>query len=164
MTAGQYRRWSAPFRTPGRRSAVIALNRTLTLLGFAVYPLSLLWLALHRDPRLCSCVLVPGTGFLAVSLFRRVYDAPRPYEVLDIQPLQARDKRGRSFPSRHVCAFSLIAMTLLGLWPPAGAALLALGLALGWCRVILGVHFPRDVLAGAALGVLWGWLGFRMFF
>lgn len=160
MTSEQYRRWSAPFRTPGRTRGVIAVNQGLTLLCFAAYPLCLGLLWLGRDPRLWQCVTVPGTGFWAVTLFRRLYNAPRPYEALDIQPLKTKDKRGQSFPSRHVFSVTIIAMTLLWLRPPLGWVFLVLSAVLAWCRVILGVHFPRDVAAGAAAGLLWGAAGY----
>lgn len=160
MTGEQYRRWSAPFRPSKRARALRLLNRALTAGVFVLYPLLLADLALGRDGRLMPCVLVPGSGFLVVSVFRRWYNAPRPYEALDIQPLKEKDRRGQSFPSRHVFSAFVIAVTGLWLFPPLGLALMGAGAALAWCRVILGVHWPRDVAAGAALGLLWGLAGF----
>ena len=162
MTAAQYERWTAPFRSPGRAKAVRVINRGLTVLSFAAYPLALAWLWMQNDPRLWSSILVPGAGFGAVSLFRRVYNAPRPYEALDIVPLKEKDKQGQSFPSRHVFSIFIIAMTLLRLSVPLGAVFLTFGVVLAWCRVILGVHFPRDVLAGAVVGIFWAWVGYWM--
>ena len=160
MTAGDYNRWSAPFRTPGRAGAVRAVNRTLTLLCFLCYPLSLLWLLARADARLWGCIALPGSGFLLVSLFRRRFNAPRPYEALDIVPLMEKGKHGQSFPSRHVFSIFIIAMTLLRLSVPLGVVFLTFGVVLAWCRVILGVHFPRDVIAGGIAGILWGLPGF----
>ena len=160
MTGEQYRRWSRPFRAPARRRAVIVLNKVLTLSVMGLYPLGLLWLLLGQDSRLLRCILVPGSGFCAVSVFRRLFNAPRPYEALDITPLQVKDKQGQSFPSRHVFSCAVIAMTALWLVPPAGAVLLAVTALLAWCRVVLGVHWPRDVAAGAAIGLVWGIAGY----
>ena len=47
-------------------------------------------------------------------------------------------------------------MTFLWLCPPAGAVFLIVGVLLALCRVIGGVHFPRDVIAGAAAGIAAG--------
>ena len=55
-------------------------------------------------------------------------------------------------------------MTYLWLCPPAGIAFLLLGTALALCRVIGGVHFPRDVLAGAVMGVLSGIIGYWLIY
>ena len=160
MTEQTYRRLSAPFRAPARQKGLIWANRVLTLLFYALYPALLSGLALHRDARLWRCVLVPGAGFVVLSLWRKRRNQPRPYEVLDIAPLLHRDKKGESFPSRHVFSAFVIAMTALWLLPPLGAALLLCGMGLALCRVIGGVHWPRDVLAGAAAGVLAGWIGY----
>jgi len=58
-----------------------------------------------------------------------------------------------SFPSGHTTtAFALA--TVLSLWYPRGRWVWGGGAVLvGWSRLILGSHFPSDVLAGAVLGV-----------
>jgi len=59
-----------------------------------------------------------------------------------------------SFPSGH--ASRTIAMTIVvmaGRWPLIGAALLVWSLLVGLSRIILGVHYLYDVLAGYLLGV-----------
>lgn|GEM_PF-2843808 len=57
-----------------------------------------------------------------------------------------------SFPSDHTTAAFAIATAILlrnRLW---GALTLVAAAALGISRVVIGVHYPLDVLAGAALG------------
>lgn len=156
MTREQYERWSAPFRTPGRTRALGVLNRVLTLSCYLAYPLALVLLAVRRDSRGLWALVIPAVSFLLLSVFRDRYNAPRPYEVLEITPLIHKDTRGHSFPSRHVFSVFVIAMTFLWLLPPVGILFLCFGLLLAWCRVIGGVHFPRDVAAGALCGVLAG--------
>jgi len=58
-----------------------------------------------------------------------------------------------SFPSGHTTtAFALA--TVLSLWYPRGWWAWGGGAVLvGWSRIVLGSHFPSDVLAGAVLGV-----------
>ena len=156
MTREQYERWSAPLRSPRGEAGLNRLNFILTRLCYVAYPLALLWLALNRDRRGIPALVIPAVSFLAVSVFRSVYNAPRPYELLDIRPLIHKDKKGKSFPSRHVFSVFIIAMTFLWLFPPLGAVFLAVGVLLAACRVLGGVHFPRDVIAGALVAIVAG--------
>ena len=70
-----------------------------------------------------------------------------------------------SFPSGHAfvsfCFFLCLAEVLIRAeWPIAGKvaiwiAALACTLTIGLSRVYLGVHYPTDVLAGYAAGIVW---------
>ena len=160
MTAEQYARISAPFRTPGRTRLLNLLNRLLTSLCYVLYPLLLLFLALQRDARFFRALIIPAIAFVLLSVVRKRINFPRPYQVLEIQPLIHKDTKGKSMPSRHVFCVFMIAMTYLWIVPPMGGILLAVGVLLAAVRVIGGVHFPRDVLAGAAVGILAGLLGY----
>lgn len=160
MTRQDYLRLSAPFRSPAGKQVLIWSNRLLTGLFFSLYPGMLLHLLWTGDSRLLRCLLVPGLGFVLLSLWRRLRQAKRPYEVLSIEPIMHKESRGNSFPSRHVFSAFVIAMTALRLLPPLGWALLPCGVLLALCRVVGGVHWPRDVAVGALAGILTGWLGF----
>jgi membrane-associated phospholipid phosphatase len=163
VTAERYARISAPWRTPRRTALLNGLNRATAVVYYLSYPVLVAALLFQRDPRALRCVLVPGLSFVLVSLYRSVRDEKRPYEVLDIHPLIHKDTRGHSFPSRHVFSAFVIAMTFLWIYPPAGAPLLALGMVTALCRVLGGVHWPRDVIAGALLGTAAGLIGYWLF-
>lgn len=160
MTKEQYVRWSAPYRgSSKKRQAVRAADRMITAVIFCSYPIFLAYLALCGSCReLAYSALIPAASFLAVSWFRKLYSAPRPYEVWDIKPLLKKDTAGKSFPSRHVFSVFVIAMAYFHALKPLGAAAMLLGAALAYIRVLGGVHFLQDVIAGALLGVLSGLL------
>lgn len=111
---------------------------------------------------LLYAIAVPAISFVLVSLLRRCINAPRPYEVFNAQPVIAKDTLGKSFPSRHTFSIFIIGMTFYACCPLtwSGPAILALGCVLGAIRVLAGVHFPRDVIAGALAGILCGIVGF----
>lgn len=92
--------------------------------------------------------------FLAVSIVRRLINAPRPYELYDFFDTPPKKTKGESFPSRH--AFSIFAIGTLCLFvqPLLGGITLLLGALMCVCRVLLGMHFVRDVLCGALVGII----------
>lgn len=104
-------------------------------------------------------ILVPLTGFLAVTVMRKFINAPRPYTLYNITPIIHKDKAYESFPSRHTFSITIIAMAILYYNVPLGSAMLVLAVVLGITRVIAGVHFVKDVAVAWIIGVCWGIIG-----
>lgn len=159
MTKQQYDRISAPFRSPTRRRALNIINTASTGFVYAAFILLCLYLLLTKDMQLIPVLLITGIPFVALSFIRKKINAPRPYEALDIQPLILKDTKGKSFPSRHVFSAFVIAVTTWEIFPPLGAAIAMTAALLMVIRVIGGVHFPKDVIAGALTGILCGSAG-----
>jgi undecaprenyl-diphosphatase len=63
---------------------------------------------------------------------------------------------GWSFPSGHATTAFAGAVALSYLWRRAAPLFFLLAAAIAFSRVYVGVHYPGDVLAGAALGSLVG--------
>lgn len=62
-----------------------------------------------------------------------------------------------SFPSGHAARSTMLAVITLGLGPLwLGLSLLLWAPLVGLARIILGVHYPSDILAGMALGIVMG--------
>lgn len=105
-------------------------------------------------------VFIPASGFVILSFLRKKINAPRPYEVWKIVPLLDRDSSGQSMPSRHVFSATIISMACLHASLSVGVILLVLSALLGLVRVLGGVHFPKDVVAGYICALVWGVLFF----
>lgn len=159
MTEELYRKISAPFRkSEGCRRILIFGSRFLAGITYVAYPLALIWRALLRDESVGQYVLIPAVSFLVFSIVRSLINAKRPYEIWAIDPILPKNSKGKSFPSRHVFSIFLISMTFLNFSLWLGVVFLVFGLLLAVVRVIAGVHFPRDVIVGAAVGILCGLL------
>lgn len=164
MTKRDYQKLAAPFlKSPKKRKALIFSDLVLTGLVYLAYPILLLVLFFLRDERFWRCFFVPAVSFLLVSGLRKIIDAPRPYEKLHFRPLLQKEKHGESFPSRHVFSVFVIAFAFYYTCLPVGIVLTVFGVLLAAVRVVGGVHFPKDVLAGAGIGILAGVLGFFVF-
>lgn len=147
-------------------------NKAITDAVYVAYPCLLAWLgyaaatgatgATDAAGMLLRAALVPGISFVLVTVLRKVINAPRPYEVFDAAPVIPKDTRDNSFPSRHAFSIFVIAMTFCACCPLAwvGPVMLAAGVLLAVIRVVSGVHFPCDVVVGALLGMLAGFVGF----
>lgn len=142
---------------------LIVLNKALTVIGYIAYPLLLVLLAIFDRTLLLRCIVVPAVGFIICTLIRTTINAPRPYEVTGNAPQIPKDTQGKSFPSRHTFCMFMIACSWL-LWQPiVGAVLLLLACMMAVIRVIGGVHFLRDVIAGAILALAVCAIGYLVF-
>jgi undecaprenyl-diphosphatase len=77
---------------------------------------------------------------------------PRPYQVNRAISCSARPLDQFSFPSGHTLhavAFTAIAVTY---YPHLAFLLVPFALLVALSRMVLGLHYPNDVLAGAAIG------------
>lgn len=135
-------------------------NRLITFSVYATYPIVLVILLYTGDPRIWRVLFTPAISFVLVSIFRKQINAPRPYEVTGVTPLIKKDTQGKSFPSRHVFSVFVVATTLYHLYISLGIFFMLLGCILAILRVIGGVHFKRDVIVGALIGILSGVIGF----
>jgi undecaprenyl-diphosphatase len=100
----------------------------------------------------------------ACRLIKAATRRVRPHAAIDSARLVGLVPSGSSFPSSHA-ALALYTGSQVGMHVTSSVAawlaLIALAGLVGYIRVYLGAHYPRDVLAGFALGAL-GALGVEL--
>jgi undecaprenyl-diphosphatase len=62
-----------------------------------------------------------------------------------------------SFPSGHTITAFAVALSLSSFYPELATGLLFCALSIAASRIIMGMHFLSDVLAGAVIGSLMAW-------
>lgn len=122
----------------------------------AVAAAALLFLLADR-PRRAGVVLIAGWGaWSATMLLKWVVGRPRPSaEVLGFSPEEYVS--GSGYPSSHTAiavALALVVVTAVGVPRPVKAVAVAAAALTGLARIHLVVHWPLDVIGGAAVGLV----------
>ncbi len=94
------------------------------------------------------------TGTLIYKWLKHKTHRPRPFQVRQDVWVIGKPLDHFSFPSGHTLhavAFSIVAMHY---YPALAVILVPFMLMIAMSRVILGLHYPSDVLAGASIGYL----------
>jgi membrane-associated phospholipid phosphatase len=163
----------------GNQPVFLALNHA----GHALGPLVWLHLTMFGDGAVALVLVLPLIrrwphcfwAALAAAVFaalwtqvtKQLIDLPRPLAALAAdQFYQAGPAYRRvSFPSGHAAA----AFAMAGIWVmgvtrsrPLRALVLLLAALVSLSRIMLGVHWPVDILWGALGGWLGAWLGLAM--
>ena len=97
--------------------------------------------------------LVGLTGAMLYKWLKQKTLRPRPYEVHQDIWLTGIPLDRFSFPSGHTLhavAFTTIALVY---YPALASLVVPFALLVGLSRVVLGLHYPSDVLAGALIGL-----------
>lgn len=142
-----------------RVPALLALFRAVSWLGNGIlwYALMPALLLAYRTDALIPVLHMAGAGLactLTYKLLKRGTLRPRPYQVHQHIAAGAQPLDQFSFPSGHTLhavAFTLVACSY---FPPLAAVLVPFTLLVAASRLVLGLHYPSDVVAGAALGAL----------
>ena len=153
------------FRTDAFDS-VFALFTHMGDKGVVWVALTLIFLLFPQTRRigLCMFVALVLDVFCLNLVLKPLVARPRPFIVNDAVSLFIAAPSGFSFPSGHSGASFAVAcgMAFAGApkrwWVPA----VCLAFLIAFSRMYFYVHYPSDVLAGAVIGVLSGFLSVRI--
>ncbi len=124
--------------------------------AFPCLLMGITWLILQ--PAQWAYVLTATSAFvLELSLYyliKKNIRRPRPFKHLKGVRALIVPPDEFSFPSGHTAASFLMAIIMSAALPSLSPWLFAWAVLVGLSRIYLGVHYPGDVLAGVALGVI----------
>ncbi len=145
-----------------RSSVVRQLFRAISWLGdgWIWYGLMLALPLVYGLDGLQASLHMVATGALGLTLYKLIKNhavRERPYITHSAIECASAPLDRYSFPSGHTLHAVCFTLLLSSYFPEWTAALIGLALLIALSRVILGLHYPTDVAAGAVLG---GSLGF----
>jgi undecaprenyl-diphosphatase len=79
---------------------------------------------------------------------------PRPYQVLQDVWLTGKPLDYFSFPSGHTLHALIFTGMTLAYFPSLAVLVIPFTMMVALSRVVLGLHYPSDVLAGAVIGMM----------
>lgn len=119
-----------------------------------------LWFRKHRVLVFKSLVAA-GLALAAAEVLKYICGTSRPFMNGAVEALISIRANG-AFPSSHTAALAALATVLLPKQRELGLILLLGSIVVGACRILVGVHYPVDILGGFVLGVGVGWFVVKM--
>ena len=111
-----------------------------------------------------SVIALLMTAALCNGILKNAVARPRPYVMIPALHLLGPRASDWSFPSGHSCtAFSVGGICLARLPKKAGIPAIVLAALLALSRLYVGIHYPTDVIAGVALGIVIALLSMKIF-
>lgn len=108
---------------------------------------------------LLTTIIMSLMGLTIYKLLKVKTVRPRPYQVHQVIVLGERPLDVFSFPSGHTLQAVLFTATLGSYFPQLLPIMLPFAALVALSRMVLGLHYPTDVLIGAGIGYglsLWG--------
>lgn len=162
MTKSNYQKWILFFQQhPIFGGLLKIILKRFPMMIIVLYLGTLLGLILFERSEWMRFMAVPAADFIVVTLLRKVINRERPYDKLHYQPFcPAEQGKGQSFPSRHTASAVIIALAFCDLYLILGIIILIMAFCIALSRILAGMHYPSDVLAGVAISLLFGIFGF----
>lgn len=154
-------RWRAP-----RWFRILMIMMTRLGDGWLWYSIGLILLVFGGSQKFLAIGAATAAAAAGIFLFRTLKHASRRKRPCEIEPhcwasILPPDKY--SFPSGHSITSFAIALSIGMFYSDLQIVLLVVALLIASSRIILGMHFLSDVLAGSAIGILLGYFSYHVF-
>ncbi len=150
--------WCMSLNRWGGRPRVTRMFAVISRLGdgYLWYALIALLPLFGGAPGRAASLHLAAVGLLSLALYRglkRWTRRPRPFASHDAITAWVAPLDEFSFPSGHT--LHAVAFTLVACWyfPLLAVILVPFAVAVALSRVVLGLHYPSDVLAATVIGV-----------
>lgn len=157
----QISRWDVELCTfcnrQSRNLSVRGLFRVASRLGDGVfwYALMVVLLLHYQADALPAVLRMVGAGLFGTALYKLIKNKtlrPRPFNVHPDITCAGRTLDQFSFPSGHTMHAVCFSVIVVYYFPPLFWLVLPFSAMVALSRPVLGLHYPSDVIAGAAMG------------
>lgn len=100
------------------------------------------------------------SAWFFARMIKEIVQLNRPFMTHNLTPLS--HVMGYSFPSEHATVYGALAVILFSLDKPLGSIMIVCAVLVMLSRLVVGVHYPLDVISGAVLGALIGFFFIRL--
>ncbi len=124
-----------------------------TTFGILVLIFTFIFFVYKKDVRALFLVFgTTATAWIVTKILKTIFHMPRPF--INLTDMHAFIMSGGydSFPSNHATVFTALAVATFFFYKRFGFLLMFFALLIGLSRVVVGVHFPTDILAGFLVG------------
>ena len=112
------------------------------------------WRSVGARHGVVAAVLASVVGLEVAHVISGLWDRPRPFEAHGGVHLFVAASPDPSFPSDHATVAFAIAISVFLRSRRLGAVAVAMAALVALSRVVVGTHYPSDVVAGAVIGTL----------
>ena len=129
--------------------------------GVVIFCLAVILMILCRkDKKLSGVLLLAGltATYFGTDHLKGFFEVPRPFMSLDHVRLLATKVSGYSFPSGHATTAFMAAAIASRYFRSATAVWMGLAALVAFSRLYIGVHYASDVIFGALVGLLIGYI------
>lgn len=160
-------RWCRRLNRGSRTPVVGDLFRVVSRLGDGVlwYSLMLVLPFVYGERGLHTSLKMAAAGLVGLLVYRQLKHRlvrERPYITQQDVWAGTPPLDRFSFPSGHTLHAVAFTLVVVGQIPVLGWVLVPFAVLVAASRVVLGLHYPTDVAAGAALGATFGTLALQL--
>ena len=112
----------------------------------------------HLDVMVCRIGSCSHRGSTVAREWKRKTGRPRPFECHETVKAGITPRDRYSFPSGHTLHSVAFTVVLVAAYPRLAILLLPFTLLVALSRLVLGLHYPSDVVAGGLIGAAAGTL------
>lgn len=140
------------------KKTVVFLTKCSAKFFGVIYLAAVIYLVYSGDQRLKQFILLPGSVYLLLKIIPYLYNRKRPLVSLGVKTL-IKQRNDNSFPSNHAASSLIISLVFLNINFQLGLILILISILTALSRIMVGVHYPSDILGAWFLAIssyFWG--------